>query len=400
MNIKKRLQEIEARKLEIRSLLEGDNKDINLDELEKELKALDAEKQELERREQIAAGIQTGTVQTRTLTTTSQPETRTEDKFESTEYRKAFMDYVTRGVKSDVLEFRADAVTGTGDIGAVIPTTILNKIVEKMEDVGRIWSRVTKTSVQGGVQIPVSTAKPTATWVSAGTMSDKQKKTVSGTISFSYHKLQCRVAVELVAGTVALSVFEATISNNIAEAMVKALEEAIISGSGTGEPLGITKDTGIPAAQVIEVAAADFSKYKTWTTLMGKVPRSYRSGVVLIMNDADWNTHIVGMVDNNGQPVARVTYGLDGTIQERFLGREVIPVEELLPSIDTAAVGDVVGILVRLEDYMVNSNMAITYRKYFDENTDEWISKSTMIADGKLADPNGVVLIKVKAAAG
>lgn len=400
MNIKKRLQEIEARKLEIRSLLEGDNKDINLDELEKELKALDAEKQELERREQIAAGIQTGTVQTRTLTTTSQPETRTEDKFESTEYRKAFMDYVTRGVKSDVLEFRADAVTGTGDIGAVIPTTILNKIVEKMEDVGRIWSRVTKTSVQGGVQIPVSTAKPTATWVSAGTMSDKQKKTVSGTISFSYHKLQCRVAVELVAGTVALSVFEATISNNIAEAMVKALEEAIISGSGAGEPLGITKDTGIPAAQVIEVAAADFSKYKTWTTLMGKVPRSYRSRVVLIMNDADWNTHIVGMVDNNGQPVARVTYGLDGTIQERFLGREVIPVEELLPSIDTAAVGDVVGILVRLEDYMVNSNMAITYRKYFDENTDEWISKSTMIADGKLADPNGVVLIKVKAAAG
>lgn len=400
MNIKKRLQEIEARKLEIRNLLEGDNKDINLDELEKELKALDAEKQELERREQIAAGIQTGTVQTRTLTTTSQPETRTEDKFESTEYRKAFMDYVTRGVKSDVLEFRADAVTGTGDIGAVIPTTILNKIVEKMEDVGRIWSRVTKTSVQGGVQIPVSTAKPTATWVSAGTMSDKQKKTVSGTISFSYHKLQCRVAVELVAGTVALSVFEATISNNIAEAMVKALEEAIISGSGTGEPLGITKDPGIPDAQVIEVAAADFSKYKTWTTLMGKVPRSYRSGVVLIMNDADWNTHIVGMVDNNGQPVARVTYGLDGTIQERFLGREVIPVEELLPSIDTAAVGDVVGILVRLEDYMVNSNMAITYRKYFDENTDEWISKSTMIADGKLADPNGVVLIKVKAAAG
>lgn len=400
MNIKKRLQEIEARKLEIRSLLEGDNKDINLDELEKELKALDAEKQELERREQIAAGIQTGTVQTRTLTTTSQPETRTEDKFESTEYRKAFMDYVTRGVKSDVLEFRADAVTGTGDIGAVIPTTILNKIVEKMEDVGRIWSRVTKTSVQGGVQIPVSTAKPTATWVSAGTMSDKQKKTVSGTISFSYHKLQCRVAVELVAGTVALSVFEATISNNIAEAMVKALEEAIISGSGTGEPLGITKDTGIPGAQVIEVAAADISKYKTWTTIMGKVPRSYRAGVVLIMNDADWNTHIVGMVDNNGQPVARITYGLDGTIQERFLGREVIPVEELLPSIDTAAVGDVVGILVRLEDYMVNSNMAITYRKYFDENTDEWISKSTMIADGKLADPNGVVLIKVKAAAG
>src|SRR5690606_24918378 len=112
---------------------------------------------------------------------------------------------------------------------------------------------------------------------------------------------------------------------------------------------------------------------------------------------AAWEQDVVGMVDSTGQAVARVNYGLGGSIEERFLGREVIAVEDLLPSIDEASTGDVVGILVRLEDYMVNSNMAITYRRYFDENTDEWISKATMIADGKLADPNGVVLIKKKA---
>lgn len=397
MNIEKRLQEIEARKLEIRKILESDDKNIDLDALEKELKELEAEKQELERRKSIAQGIQAGTIQARTITTTvEKPEERVEDKYSTVEYRKAFMEYVTRGVRPDILEFRADAVTGLSDIGAVIPTTILDRVVERMQAYGDIWRRVTKTSVQGGVQIPVSNAKPVATWVAAGTMAEKQKKSVTGTISFSYHKLQCRVAVELVAGTVAMPVFEATISDNIAEAMVKALEQAIISGTGTGEPRGIINDSGIPAAQIVEVAAADFSKYKTWATLMGKVPRAYRNGVVLIMNDADWNTHIVGMVDANGQPVARVTYNLDGTIQERFLGREVIPVEDLLPSIDTAAPGDVVAILVRLQDYMVNTNMAITYRRYFDENTDEWISKATMIADGKLADPNGVVLIKLK----
>jgi len=395
MNLRKRLQEIEARKAEIRGLLENDG-DADLDALEKELKGLADEEKELRRRLDVAASIEAGTApEVRVIDSTSVQraivEPRAVDRYDTMEYRRAFMDYVTRGAKSDILEFRA--VTGLGDIGAVIPTTILNRIVQKMEDVGRIWSRVTKTSVQGGVQIPVSTAKPVATWVSAGTMADKQKQTVSGTISFSYHKLQCRVAVELVAGTVAMPVFESTVANNVAEAMVKALDEAIISGTGVGQPLGIINDTGIPAAQVVEVLAADFSKYKTWATLMGKVPRAYRSGVVLIMNDADWNTHIVGMVDNNGQPVARVTYGLDGTIQERFLGREVIPTD-LLPSIDTATAGDVVAILVRLEDYMVNSNMAITYRRYFDENTDEWISKATMIADGKLADPNGVVLIK------
>jgi len=395
----KRFGEINARKTEIRKMLEGTEK-VDLDALGKELKALEDEEKELRAREEIAKGIQNGTVRTRTITTTQEPEQRTTevDKYDTQEYRKAFMDYVTRGEKGQVLEFRADAVTSLTDVGAVIPTTILNKIVEKMSSYGQIWARVTKTAIQGGVQIPVASAKPTATWVAAGTMSDKQKKEVKGTISFSYHKLQCRVAVELVAGTVAMPIFESTITENIAEAMIKALEAAIINGTGVGEPLGITKDTTIPAAQIVEVALADISKYKTWTNLMGKMPRAYRSGMTLIMNDADWNNHIVGMVDSNGQPVARVTYGLDGTIAERFIGREVIPVEDLLPSADAAVAGDVIAILCKLPDYMVNSNMQLTYRKYFNEDTDEWIDKATLIADGKLADPNGVVLIKLKAA--
>src|SRR5690606_12234398 len=279
------------------------------------------------------------------------------------------------------------------DIGAVIPTTIINRIVEKMEEVGRIWSRVTKTSIQGGVEIPVSTAKPTAVWLAAGQVAEKQKKVVNAKISFSYHKLQVRVAVELVAGTVSLPVFEATVADNIAEAMVKALDAAIISGTGTGQPLGIANHN-VPSSRVATLSPEDFGKYETWPAVFAKVPRSYRSGVALIVNDADWHKYIVGMTDTTGQPIARVNYGLDGTIEERFLGREVIAVEELLPPMDEADGGEVVGIRARLSDYRVNSSMAIAYRRYFDENADEWISKATMIADGKLADPNGVVLIK------
>lgn len=112
------------------------------------------------------------------------------------------------------------------------------------------------------------------------------------------------------------------------------------------------------------------------------------------MADADWNKYILGMTDNNGQPIARVNYGIDGTQQERLLGKEVIPVEDYLPSIDDAAPGDVFAIICNLSDYMVNSNMQMTFKRYFNEDTDEWISKSTMICDGKLADRNGVVLLR------
>jgi len=388
-----RLAEIAARKVEIRGLLESENQ-IEFEKIEAELKGLDAEEVELRRRLEVAKGIEVGAVQARAIASTKPDSPAELDQHDTPEYRKAFMEYVTRGVKSDKLEVRA--VTDVGDIGAVIPTKILNMIVEKMETVGRIWRRVTKTSYQGGVQIPIGTAKPVATWVTPGTLSPMRQKAVSGSIIFGYHKLQCRVAVELVAGTIAMPVFEDTLASNIAEAMVKALDLAVLDGSGVGQPLGIINQPSIPAARVVELSVAEFGQYKPWAEAIGKVPREYRNGSVLLLNDADWNTHIVGMVDTTGQPITRVTYGMDGTIVERLIGRDVIPTD-LLPSVNSAAVGEVVAVMVRLDDYLVNSNMAISFRRYFDEDTDEWVSKSTMIADGKLADTNGVVLIRKQA---
>jgi len=327
---------------------------------------------------------------------TPAPKADESDKYDTVEYRKAFMQYALTGKKSDVLEFRVDQTSGLSDVAAVIPTTIMNKIVEKKSDFGRIYARVQQTAFQGGLEIPTATLKPTLSWPGEGVVADKQKKTLGTSITFSYYKAQVRVAVNLEASTVSLAVFEQTIANNINEAIVKGLETVILVGSGVGQPLGITKDTGIPAGQIIQVSASSMSEYKPWTEILAKLPRSYRAGAVLILNDADWNKYIVGMVDANGQPVARTTYGITGLQEDRFLGKEVIPVESDLPSIDDAAVGDVFGVICKLEDYILNSNMQITYRKYYDEDTDEWISKATLICDGKLADKNGVVLLKKK----
>lgn len=112
-----------------------------------------------------------------------------DDKYGSMEYRKAFMKYVCRG-EALPKEYRADAVSKSTDVGAVIPTTVLNQIVEKLESTGMILALVTRTAYKGGVSIPVSTVKPTATWVNEGAGSDKQKKNIAkdGMITFAYHK--------------------------------------------------------------------------------------------------------------------------------------------------------------------------------------------------------------------
>jgi len=182
-----------------------------------------------------------------------------QDKYGSMAYRKAFMQYVCRGVAIPA-EYRADAVSTTTDVGAAIPTTVLNQIVEKLESTGMILALVTRTAYKGGVSIPVSTVKPTATWVNEGAGSDKQKKNIAkdGMITFAYHKLRCAVAVSLEVDTMAISAFETLLINNIVEAMTKALEQSIIDGDGAGKPKGILTEE-VAAGQEIESAAPAYA---------------------------------------------------------------------------------------------------------------------------------------------
>ncbi|OLN21899.1 capsid protein [Domibacillus antri] len=394
----KRLQEILKRKAEIRAALEGGEK-VDLDAFEKELRELDEEQKEIETRQRLlkeAGEINDGTAQeTRTIQTFSSKSTGEEREEVSTtdsnEYRKAFMDLVLRGKKSDILETRAISGTGLADVGTVIPQTVINRIVEKMKSYGQIYSRITQTNVKGGVSIPTSNLKPVATWTDEGSVSAIQKKT-TGEVTFSYHKLQCRVAVTLEADTVSMDIFESALVDNIYEAIIVALEQAIVSGTGVKQPLGITVDPSV--TNTISVLAADVAKYTKWTEIISQLPLSAEGKVALVITKTDWDKNILGMVDANGQPIARVTYGLEGKPQRRFLGYEVILVEDYLPTATGAADNEVFAFFADLKDYMLNSNLQYTYKKYFDDNTDEYIHKTTLIADGKLADPQNVLLIK------
>ena len=313
------------------------------------------------------------------------------------EQRQAFMSYVLKGEKP---EQRADATTMVSDLGVAIPNTIVNKIVEKLKSYGEIYSRITQSNIKGGVQVPTSSIKPTATWQNEGTVADKKKKEIDGYVSFNYYKLQCRIAVSLEADTVSLSVFEQTVTDNIYEAMIIALETAVINGTGSKQPLGITKDTKITASQKVSVTVAELKSWEKWSKIFSKVPKAKRPGTVLILNDETWEGDILGMVDSNGQPIARVNIGLNGEDRPVFKGKEVITVEDSLPTFEAAASGDVFGILVNLKDYTINSNMQMTVKRYFDEDTDEWITKATLIADGKLIDTQGVVLLTKSASTG
>ena len=305
------------------------------------------------------------------------------------EKRQAFMNYILSG---KLPEKREDLVTLTTDASAVIPATIMKRVVTELKEYGKIWAKVTKSNVKGGISIPVATLKPTATWVGEGKVADKQKYPVSGNISFLYHKLQCRVAVTLEADTTTLEIFEDSLVEAIKEAMVVALEQSILSGDGDKKPLGIINHEDV---KTVEITEDEISTYRGWIKAKKQVPARYKKRINFIINDSDFTNYIEGMVDLNGQPVGRVNYGVNGEETTKILGKEAILVEnDYLPSFDDAEIGDVFGVIVDLTDYIFNSNMQMVIKRYFDEDTDEWITKATLIGDGKMSSKQSIVLLK------
>ena len=319
-----------------------------------------------------------------------------EDMYASMEYRKAFMNHVIKGEALPAKFLNSDANTKTTDIPAVIPTTVMERIVEKMESTGMILPLVTRTAYKGGVKIPTSTVKPVASWVAEGAGSDKQKKT-TGSIDFAYNKLRCAISVSLETDTMALSVFETTFINNVTEAMTKALEQSIVSGTGSGQPKGFLTETA-PTGQALSMAAADKLSYQTLVDAEAALPLAYENGAVWFMTKKTFMA-FVGMVDSNKQPIARVNNGINGRPERTLLGRTVILNDYMASYADSMAAAGIIAALFNPKDYVLNTNLAMTIKRYEDNDTDDRVTKAVMLVDGKVVDVNSLVTI-TKAKAG
>ena len=325
-------------------------------------------------------------------------ERKEEDPWNTLEYRKAFMEFAKTGKVTPELrngEPPTDTFAGVTDLAAVIPTTILNEIIRELKVRGQVFNRVRKLSVKGGVQVPILSLKPVANWVGEDS-GLRQKVEAKRSVTFSYHGLEVKVATSLLADTVTLDSFESTLRDLIVEAMVEALDKAIISGDGNNEPLGITKDDRIPDDNVVTLSPSEITKWAAWKKkVFAKMPLAYKAGAAFYMASGTFESYIDGMVDLNGQPVGRVNYGITNGPQERFGGKEVILVEDdVIAPYDDANPDDVIAIYANLNNYVINSNMQMALFRYFDHDTNQWVDKAIMIADGKLLDPHGVVIVR------
>lgn len=335
---------------------------------------------------------------------------RSEDPFGSMEYREAFKAYVQKGtpIPSELVQKRAGGDAGptvAADIGAIIPTTIMNEFIEQVSKVyGQLYSKVRKLNIQGGVKFPISDLKANFKWITETTVSARQKAgDIKEYVEFSYNIGEIRVSQTLLSQVVALSVFEQEIVRIMVEAYVEAMDKGIVNGTGSGQMLGILKDTRVTTQEghTIEFTAAEFSDWEKWRKkLFAIIPLSKRGQGEFIFTAGTVEADLLTMKDANNRPIFKeateLTVGDSGT-SGRFYGREVTLVEpDIVADFDTASSGDVVGIYWVPNDYAINTNLAFGMKRYFDEEKNEWVNKGLTIVDGKILDPSGVYIIKKK----
>lgn len=395
-----RMQEIELRLTAILETIETKGAELSADELtalEAEVVALKSERASLkaaqEQRQRLLSDIAEGREAPTAArkfpapaAAPAQPDADDAgDPRATMAYRRAFMAYVLRGTPIPA-QLRANQITLTGDVGVAIPTTTLDTIINRMQAVGMILNAVTRTAYKGGLAVAASTVKPVASWVAEGAGSDTQKMPL-GSFTFAYHKLRCAVAVSLEVDTMALPAFESVMVDNIVEAMTKALEQAIVSGDGTGKPKGILAET--PATgQALQSAALS---YQDLIGAEAALPQAYESGAAWCMSKKTFMGYY-GLTDDMGQPIARVNYGLAGVPERTILGRPVI-VCDYLPSFASADLAAVFAFLFDFRDYVLNTNYEIGLKKYEDNETDDQVTKAIMLVDGKAVDLGSLVTI-------
>lgn len=390
------IEEIEQRKAEIveeskkANVKKLDELISEMDSLNKKLEEIRAkEQEEIEKRKEIADKINNNEIKTKIIDEEKKEEKRgnvkMENKLDSIEYRNAFIEFAKTGVMAE--EFRNVALTSENS--AVIPVTTLNKIIEKVESYGNILPMVSYMNYAAGVAVPTSELSAPAVWTTDADLSKNGAAVdgkVTGSITFGAYPLVKAIGLSFMSRVQSISAFESALANNVADAMAKAMEKAVIDGTGNGQMKGILKET-----PVASVALSNKLSFADVVNIKKTIPSAYRSGAVLVMNEATFYD-FYAMTDANGQPIARVNFGVDGDADYMLFGQKVV-VTDWMTDYETAKQGDVVAFAVQLDKYVINTAHNIDLVTYIDNATRNKVYQSFAAVDGKLVDNNGLVFV-------
>ena len=264
-------------------------------------------------------------------------------------------DVEARAFETLIRENRATGEMKLGENGAVIPTTIANRILDTVKQIAPLYALATKFNVKGKLDFPVAKEAITTAY------SDEFTALSSSTVGFEKRTLDGFLVGALSKVSVSLinnSQFDIVnyVINKVAESIALFLEKEIISGEGTTKMTGVLVDTLVKKVET----ADDVPTADEFIAVQVEVPQQYQTGAMWLVSNKTLLA-MRQMKDENGRYFLQndLTNGFGYT----FLGKPVMVSDQMT---DTNVVyGDFSGYFVNIHE---GSSIKVLNEKYADEH--------------------------------
>lgn len=306
---------------------------------------------------------------------------------------RAFANYIKRECGVFVPEERAGEQNLTmSNNGAVIPTSIANRIIKTVKDICPIFAKATMYHVKGTLKVPV--------WGKAGTSSD-QDITVGYQSEFTDITANSGkfTSVDLsgyLAG--ALTLIGKSVVNNAAvdvvsfvitymsEQIAAFLEKELLNGTASYATGALSTTTSITTAAATAITADELIE------LQAKIKQVYQSNACWIMNPSTF-TAIKKLKDGNNRYLLQDDF--TGEFPYRLLGKPVY-LSDNMPTIAASAkavlYGDLSGLSVNMRE---NISIQVLNEKYATQHAIGIVSWFEF--DSKVTDNQKLAVLVQKA---
>lgn len=297
----KRLKEIKDRKTEIRSLLEDTSKEVNMEEINKELDNLNKEQSEIEARSKVALQLRNGEIEADKESKVSADEeddeevevvTKEERKSKMSKEVRSFLKYMMSGGK----ETRGVTLQNGQ---AVVPEELDNEIITEMREVSDVMNFINLKNVKGTLRVGNISA--------IGANKDKDgdsieaKGGVTGDVTFGSYRTSAKIELGVGLDAESLDAFKEIIVSELALALAIEIESQVLNGTGTNEAKGLFVEE-LPAAQKMTIKVTDFC-HTSLTTLKGLIRQAYGKRASFLINTKTFHSLIEGMVGTDKHPI-------------------------------------------------------------------------------------------------
>ena len=202
-----------------------------------------------------------------------EPSNDNEDKEKLEE--RAFANYI-RGI----VEQRADVNLTTGDNGAVIPSSIANKIIKKVHDISPLYQLATKYNVKGTLSIPYYDESSSTITMAYATEFKSLESTSGKFLSIELKGFLAGALSKIAKSLVNNSQFDivSEVINIMADSIARWIENELINGTDD-------KIQGLRGVtQTVTSAAATALTADELIDVQEEVPDVYQADAIWIMN--------------------------------------------------------------------------------------------------------------------